>query len=198
MLDAGHLPIQNDTCRIRPLEHQDARAYADGTEDALVRANAHLPETRYTAESVSELIDGALRTGLDSGELAVLAIAHPETNDFRGSVVLFDVVNDSAEVGFWLAPAARGEGLASASLRLSQQFARHCGLFSLKARTTAENTASQHVLSNTGFTEVSRGTELTPAGREADLIHYEWPSNQDGQDAITQPPGPGHGHHRPA
>lgn len=179
MLDAEYLPLQNDTCRIREMEHRDAHAYAKGTDDALVRANAHLPEPIYTPESVVELIDGPIRSGLDNGDLAVLTIAHAETDDFRGSVVFFDVEDGSAEVGFWLTPSARGGGLASASLELGQHFAQRCGLFSLKARTAVENTTSQDVLIRTGFTEVSRGTEITPSGEHAALIHYEWNTNQD-------------------
>lgn len=173
MLNAAHLPLEDSVCRIRELAERDAGAYAIGTDDALVQSYAHLPEPHYTADSVIALIDGAVRTGWNSGDLAVLTIADPATDDFCGSLVLFDAAGRSAEVGFWLTPDARGGGRARAALELAQRFARRCGLESLRARTVTDNAASQRVLASAGFTDVGRTVDTTPSGRRAELIHYE-------------------------
>lgn len=173
MLNATHLPLENRVCRIRELAYRDARAYALGTQDSLVQSYAHLPDSDYTVESVTALIDGEIRAGWDRGDLAVLAIADTQTDDFRGSVVLFDLADRGAEVGFWLAVEARGAGLASASLELTQRFARLCGLESLRARTVTDNTASQRVLARAGFADVARTHEAAPSGRRVGLIHYK-------------------------
>lgn len=173
MLKATHLPLENRVCRIRELASRDARAYAWGTDDPLVQSHAHLPDADYTVESVNALIDGEIRAGWDRGDLAVLAIAQTPTDEFQGSVVLFDVTARSAEVGFWLVSAARGAGLAAAAVELTQRFARLCGLESLRARTVTGNTASQRVLARAGFAEIARSHGATPSGRHAALIHYE-------------------------
>lgn len=173
MLVASHLPLTHDGVRLRPLAHRDATAYAEGTEDGAVRTYAHLPAPQYTPASVAEMIDGAVREGLERGDLAVLAIAHATTDDFTGSAVLFDVTGEAAEVGFWMHPAWRGGGRASAGLHLAALLAGRSGLSSLTARTVTDNHASQHVLTRAGFAQTHRGLGTTPAGHTAELLHYE-------------------------
>src|SRR5690625_3384594 len=155
MLDQDLLPLTNRRARIRPLRHADAEVYAAGTEDPLVRQFAHLPEDRYTSASVRAVIDQVAAPALDRGDLAVLAIAVPRTDGFAGSAVVFDVdeTRGSAEVGFWVHPAHRGQGLSAAALELSAEFAARSGLTTLTARTVPANTASRIVLGRAGFTE---------------------------------------------
>lgn len=172
MLESSHLPIANDVARLRRLTHEDAAAYAEGTSDSAVRAYAHLPAPEYTTESVIEMIDGDVRSGLDRGDLAVLAIAHASTDQFAGSLVLFDVADGSAEVGFWVHPAARGSGMSGAALDLAAQFAERSGLRELTARTVVDNAASQRVLSNAGFECEGSAEGTTPSGEVAELLHY--------------------------
>lgn len=107
MLDATKLPIVHEGTRLRPLSELDADAYASGTKDEAVLRFGHLPEPDYTPESVRRLIRGEIAAGLSSGTLAVLALADAATNQFVGSLVLFDVSPEAAEVGFWIHPDAR-------------------------------------------------------------------------------------------
>ena len=173
MLDAANLPITFENTRLRPLAELDADAYAAGTKDEAVRRFAHLPEPDYTPESVRRMICDEVATGLSSGTLAVLALADAETNRFVGSMVLFDVSSDAAEVGFWIHPGARGEGHARRGLELASRFARTSGLKTLTARTLPENKASQHCLTTAGFRETGRGVGTTPAGQREELFHYQ-------------------------
>jgi ribosomal-protein-alanine N-acetyltransferase len=150
----------------------DARAYVEGTVDASVRRYAHLPEPEYTEASVAALITGALGEGLERGDLAVLTIGDPSTGRFAGSLVLFDVTDESVEVGFWVHPKHRGEGLAGAALSLAVTLVRRSGLTRLTARTMPENLASQRVLEQAEF---SRGTEVVdvaPSGEAVALLLY--------------------------
>lgn len=82
-----------------------------------------------------EQIDGVIADGLAEGSLAVLVIADAKSDEFLGSVVLFDVQADRAEVGFWLAPWGRGRGAARQALRAGAWVAAHAGLALLVART---------------------------------------------------------------
>ncbi len=173
MLDATNLPITFENTCLRPLSELDADAYAAGTKDGAVRRFAHLPEPDYTPESVRRMIREEVATGLSSGTLAVLALADAETDQFVGSMVLFDVSSEAAEVGFWIHPGARGGGHAGRGLELASRFARTSGLRTLTARTLPENKASQHCLTTAGFRETGRGLGATPAGQREELFHYQ-------------------------
>ena len=173
MLDATNLPITFENTCLRPLSELDADAYAAGTKDGAVRRFAHLPEPDYTPESVRRMISEEVAAGLSSGTLAVLALADAETDQFVGSMVLFDVSSEAAEVGFWIHPGARGGGHAGRGLELASRFARTSGLRTLTARTLPENKASQHCLTTAGFRETGRGLGATPAGQREELFHYQ-------------------------
>lgn len=172
MLDVTALPIVLGNTRLRPLSELDADAFATGTKDEAVRRFGHLPEPDYTPESVRRMIREEVATGLSSGKLAVLALADAETNRFVGSMVLFDVSSETAEVGFWIHPDARGEGHARRGLELASRFARNSGIQTLTARTLPENKASQLCLTKAGFGEVERSVGTTPAGQLEELFHY--------------------------
>lgn len=172
MLDATTLPITFENTRLRPLSELDADAYAAGTKDEAVRRFGHLPKSGYTPESVRWMIRDEAAEGLSSGTLAVLALADAETDRFVGSLVLFDVSSEAAEVGFWIHPDARRAGHARRGLELASRFARNSGLRTLTARTLLENKASQRCLTNAGFREVERAVGTTPAGQCEELFHY--------------------------
>lgn len=171
MLDATTLPITYENTRLRPLSELDADTYAAGTKDEAVRRFGHLPEPDYTPESVQRMIREEVAAGLSSGTLAVLALDDAETDRFVGSLVLFDVSSEAAEVGFWIHPDARGEGHARRGLELASRFAHNSGLRTLTARTLPENKASQRCLTTAGFREVERSVGTTPAGQDQELFH---------------------------
>lgn len=68
------------------------------------------------------------------------------------------------EIGYGLAPSARGQGLAAEALTVLLRVATANGLSRVVASTTADNPASQRTLERAGFTLVDR------AGA---LLHYE-------------------------
>lgn len=172
MLDARFLPLRSDRALLRTMRPSDASAYASGTGEPSVRQLAHLPEPEYTEASVTALIEGAIREGLERGDLAVLTIADPATDAFAGSLVLFGVEHGSVEVGFWVHSDHRGKGIAAAALTLAVPFARRCGLSRLTARTVPENQASGRVLERSGFTKGDVTNDTAPSGQKITLLHY--------------------------
>lgn len=171
MLNSHSLPLQSDGVQLRPLQPQDATAFAEGTADSAVQQYGHLPEPEYTPESVRSMIKREATPGLERGDLAVLAIADAGTDAFAGSLVLFDVSEHTAEVGFWIHPAHRGSGVAAIALHLAARFARVSGLRELTARTLPENPASQRTLAAAGFTLECRGLDMAPSGDQVELLH---------------------------
>ncbi|MER5390023.1 GNAT family N-acetyltransferase [Saccharopolyspora sp. NPDC002686] len=162
---------------IRHLADRDAEDYATGTTDEAVRRFAHLPSPRYTPQLVREQISGVIADGLRRGNLAVLAIANTTDDRFLGSITLFDIQHDSAEVGFWLAPHARGLGATQRALDLITAWAPTHGIATLRARTEQDNTASQRTLERAGFRLVDGPTEhLAPSGDTITGLTYELPT----------------------
>ncbi|HEY8652274.1 MAG TPA: GNAT family protein [Dermatophilaceae bacterium] len=70
----------------------------------------------------------------------------------------------SVEVGYGLAPSARGHGYAAEALTALLTLAANHGVATVLADTTVENVASQRTLANAGFTLV---------GADADLQYYQ-------------------------
>ncbi|WP_145942794.1 GNAT family N-acetyltransferase [Corynebacterium glyciniphilum] len=174
MLDSSLLPLEGTGTRLRPLADKDAQAFAEGTQDVAVRQYGHLPEPTYTSESVTAMVRDEVVPGLARGNLAVLTIADVSTDDFCGSLVLFDATDDRAEVGFWLHPAHRGTGRTAEALDLAVSFVRRSGLSQLTARTVPANTASRHILTRAGFTLVGRSADRAPSGHTTTLLHYRY------------------------
>lgn len=172
MLNSHFLPLQSEGVQLRPLQPQDATAFAEGTTDPAVQQYGHLPEPAYTPESVRSMIEREATPGLERGDLAVLAIADAKNKAFAGSLVIFDVREHTAEVGFWIHPAHRGSGAAATALNLAARFARGGGLRELTARTVPENPASQRTLAAAGFTLECRGLDMAPSGDQVELLHY--------------------------
>lgn len=72
----------------------------------------------------------------------------------------------SVEVGFGLAPSARGAGHGSEALQLLVGWAaKQADVRRVVARTRVDNEPSKAVLARAGFTSV---------GRDGDLLHYSW------------------------
>jgi ribosomal-protein-alanine N-acetyltransferase len=87
--------------------------------------------------------------------------------DDDGSVLgrfnLYDIEDDTAEVGYRVAERAAGHGVATSGVtELCRLAASEHGVRTLRARTTHENVASQRVLTKAGF--VAAG-EADVAGR---------------------------------
>lgn len=174
MAVSAHLPVSVGDIAIRRLRHEDAEAFALGTEDAAVREYGHLPLREYTPQIVRDQIDGVIAAGLADGSLAVLAIADGESDRFLGSLVLFDFREDRAEVGFWLAKEARGRGAAAKALDAAAALAAKSGLGLLEARTSPQNTASRRVLETAGFRQSGEATEeRTPSGAVVPVLRFE-------------------------
>lgn len=171
MLDASLLPISDGLRSLRVLAVQDAQRYLAGARDPLVQEFGHLPPVEHTEESVTNLAETEAPEGIARGDLGLLSIVD-DADKFLGSLMLFNVTRDSAEVGVWLHPDERGSGHALGALELAIAFAKRSGLHDLTARTVADSYSANHVVERAGFQEIARGVAKTPAGEDAPHIHY--------------------------
>ncbi|KKW64409.1 GNAT family N-acetyltransferase [Mycolicibacterium elephantis] len=173
---ADRLPLTEGDVTVRRLRHDDADAFAAGTTDPAVRRYGHLPLPEYSPRVVRDQIDGVIADGLADGSLAVLAIADASADEFLGSIVMFDVRETGAEVGFWLSPQARGRGAAQHALRAVVRVAGAAGLTRLTARTVPENAGSRRVLEGVGFVQTGEPrAQVTPSGETVTVLTFSRP-----------------------
>lgn len=159
----------------------DAEAYAAGAGDDLVKRFAHLPLENYTPQIVREMIQGVISDGLRDGNLAILTIADSGSDAFLGSLVVFDITAEDAEVGYWVGPEHRGRNISGRALALALEMARKLKLNGLRARTVLDNPASQKSLLKAGFEQQGEpAPQVTPSGKTEMGVSYAIRLHHDG------------------
>lgn len=90
-----------------------------------------------------------------SGHGLSMAIADPQTDEARGLVYLgLRRIEGHCELGYWLVPDARGQGLGTAAIRLvSRWVLLDTEVYRLVAYAEPHNSASRALLRKCGFTE---------------------------------------------
>jgi [ribosomal protein S5]-alanine N-acetyltransferase len=109
---------------------------------------------RFTSESLTTTAEdfrAALARYRAEPTWAGFAIVDPGTDDLAGNICA--VLDDgTAEVSYWLAPSARGRGLATrAVVELCARVGERWPTCALALWTHADNTASQRVAERAGF-----------------------------------------------
>jgi RimJ/RimL family protein N-acetyltransferase len=146
-------PLADDTIRLRPWSEADVDAAFRATQDALIPRFTHVPE-RQTEEDLRRFLD-AREPARKAGEALPLAIAGAQTDELLGSIGLlrFEWPQRRGEIGYWVAPWARGRGVASRAVRLLSRWALiELGLARLALHADTDNQASQRVAERCGFT----------------------------------------------
>lgn len=170
-------------------EHVVLREYRAGDVPRIVEACAdertsywlsQMP-VPYTEQHAREWLE-EIRELRATGTGSAWAVADPDDDRMLGVVTVFDVRPEgSAEVGYWLHPDARGQGLATEATRL---LVRHCfvdeadgglGLRRLQAAVADGNRASARVLLDAGFVETGRRRQVKRLrdGTFADLVDHD-------------------------
>ncbi|MBB5118109.1 acetyltransferase [Streptomyces eurocidicus] len=146
------ISISTDRLVLRPFEAEDIPALAEMMGDELVTAWTPAPHPYTTAHAR----DWALREApaeRTQGRGIVFAVTEFLTHRLVGCVHLHhtDWRTLSAEIGYVVAPWARGEGYACESvLAVAEWLFRDQRFERLELRTAADNTASQQVAQKIG------------------------------------------------
>lgn len=135
----------------------------------------------YFARSISDRgdayfthFDEEFMALLESQENGLLAnyLARDPSGALLGRFNLYHITNGTADVGYRMAEAFTGRGLATAGLiALCQRAATEHHLHTLVARTSETNVASQRVLERAGFLRVGAADPTLVGGKAG--YHYE-------------------------
>ncbi|WP_341719143.1 GNAT family N-acetyltransferase [Micromonospora sp. FIMYZ51] len=177
--------IQGEGLRLRPFRLADIADITAGCADPLTqRFLDGLPYPYTEADARWWVTEGAPAAFAGGG--AAYAVADPETDRLLGTVGLSNPVaqRGQAEIGYWVAPWARGRGLATAATRALAGHAFATGIVRLELLTSVENVASQRVALAAGFHPegVRRSASAVRGGGRRDLT--VWVRLAD------DPPGP--------
>lgn len=168
--------------RLRPLRPSDASAVARSWADPQTARWVPEPDLNLT-DAAEHYIDHR-QFADESGRGIWWAICEPEGDEFRGAVGLqgLDTAGVAGgEVGYWLTPEDRGQGLAAAAVRTVASYAflprtrGGLGLERISAEVAEGNAASERVLQQVGFRPVgrARGAERLPDGSVVDLVLFD-------------------------
>jgi RimJ/RimL family protein N-acetyltransferase len=160
----GPLPaprIEDDEILIRVWEERDLAAVATALADPEIVRRNRLPQPFDTRAWLAAMPDRRRR-----GEALRLLVLDAGDGELLGGLALFrfDFERRSAELGYWLAAAARGRGVAGRAVALLCDWAfAELGLRRVEAETDADNLPSRRLLERSGFVlaEGGRGGRQT-------------------------------------
>jgi RimJ/RimL family protein N-acetyltransferase len=170
---SGGLSVPPDGIRARdlilriPLLH-DVDAILPAFGDQEMREAGNLPafDREQLVASLRDIPSLAA-----SGRLLPLAAVEGETGEVIGAGMLhhLDSQRKIVEIGYFVLPAARGRGFATAIARLLAEHAFSLGLERVAAYVNVGNTASERVLERAGFTREGVVRSMPkPDGRRVD------------------------------
>jgi RimJ/RimL family protein N-acetyltransferase len=160
---------------LRRLAERDVPAYVAAFETDPELARLVGVDEDPTAGSVRARIASS-EDRRRAGEILELALADPGSDTFLGSLWLheFSPRHRRVEVGFWVAPEARGRGIvrSAVTLTLDWLFAER-GIERVEITTTTDNEPVQALTASLGFTRegLMRRRNLE-RGRRVDLLLF--------------------------
>jgi RimJ/RimL family protein N-acetyltransferase len=147
-------PLRDEVVHLRGWRTEDASALYAAFSDPTVQ-RFYWPLVRPFTEADARAILNAEMEGHARDTELQLAAVTPDAQDLLlGGVSLNTVDRDQgrAAVGYWLAPHARGRGIATRSVQLLARWAfTTFGFARLELRCAPDNVASQRVAERCGF-----------------------------------------------
>jgi RimJ/RimL family protein N-acetyltransferase len=160
---------------LRPWRDSDIAALVTTCQDPEISRWTRVPFPYGTSDARAYLLQR--HDIVHAGTAAPFAIvAAEDLDDVLGSISLlrFSWENARAEVGYWLAKAARGQGHVTRAVRLITRWGfDNLGLERIDLLAATENPASQRVAERCGFTReaILRSYLLGRDGRQ-DMVAY--------------------------
>ena len=158
---------------LRPWRPDDAPAVFSACQDPLIARFIPVPQP-YT-EDVARTFVEVRRHDWATEDERSFAIVDPATGALLGAIARHGPFGHRATFGYWLAPQARGRGVATRALRLIVDWTIDTtDVIRLDLYTDLENEASGRVAERAGFVRegVRRAWDLDREGRPCDVIFY--------------------------
>jgi RimJ/RimL family protein N-acetyltransferase len=158
-------------------ERGDVEAITAACNDPAIAEFLDLIPSPYTEHDARVYIK-LCREGWADRTLTNFAITDAGSGAALGSIGVrwLEPEQGVAEVGYWVAPDARGAGICTRALRLvSRWVLEDCGAERLQLRADELNPASRKVAENAGFTQegILRSSRFNPRqGRRVDFVMY--------------------------
>lgn len=175
MLAPLTLPLLvGDGVVLRAWEQRDAPLIQEVSRDPIIPSYTTVPRTpdREAAEAFVARQHGRSR----DGEGYSFAIADPETGDAVGQIGLWLYAHErgALDVGYWVAGAHRGRGLAGRALAVLLDFAVALpGVFRIELHVEPHNLASRRTAERAGFEQEGlRRDWLDVDGERRDVVAY--------------------------
>ncbi|MCE3551058.1 GNAT family N-acetyltransferase [Pseudonocardia sp. RS11V-5] len=158
--------------RLRPWTPDDADAVFAACQDAEIQRWTTVPSP-YSYDDAVGYVTTFAPQAWQQGD-AVFAIVDTATGSPVGSIGAHGVRGGTAEIGYWVAAAARGRGLARDALRtLARWCLREVGVARLELMVDPTNLGSRRVAEVAGFTaEGTLRRRLVVQGRRIDVVMY--------------------------
>jgi [ribosomal protein S5]-alanine N-acetyltransferase len=156
-------PLSDGIVRLRQWHPDDAEWYAGHSRDPEIQ--------RWTTEP-PDLTAAAVRVAIEravADRLVALAITDAVTGELLGNLAL----SPAAELSYWVAPAARGRGVATRAVRLLLDWAWASGVDRVELHAHVDNVGSQVVAERAGFRRerVERAARVVK-GETWDVVWY--------------------------
>jgi RimJ/RimL family protein N-acetyltransferase len=167
--------IDGAEVRLRAYRPEDVDEVVAGYSDPQAQRFMPLVPMPFTRRHGEWYIHEAVPAAVAEGGSAY-AIADPETDRLLGGIGINQVqpARAQGEIGYWVAPWARGRGVATAAVRALTESAFRAGTARLELLTHWENAASQRVALAAGYQRegVRRGALPNRDGGHDDLLAF--------------------------
>jgi RimJ/RimL family protein N-acetyltransferase len=164
------MTLRDRELELRPWTMADVPVLVDACNDPEIRHWIPVIPRPYTEEDARAFVRGKV-AGIGERQFAII-----EDGRVVGSIGLgVNEVSRNGHIGYWCAPAARGQGLTTRALRVLSRFALdELKLERLELITDPDNHASQRVAEKVGFRRegVLRSHLLHPDGRRRDSVMF--------------------------
>ncbi len=175
-------PLADDVVLLRPWgEEGDVEAITAACNDGAIAEFLDQIPSPYTEDDARQYIAGT-RAGWADGTMTNFAIVLDGRAVGSIGVRWLDADQGIAEVGYWVAPEARGRGVCTRALKLVARWAlEQPGSERLQLRADVENAASNRVAENAGFMRegVLRSSRYNARlGRRVDFAMYSLLRNE--------------------
>jgi RimJ/RimL family protein N-acetyltransferase len=165
--------ITGDGVTLRPPAESDADDVALACDDPVTARFLVRMPTPYTRDDALTWLRGRSAELWDGGGASMI-IADPGTDRLIGSIALSRPSPDgyATSIGYWVAPWARGRGVATAAARALAGWAFSHGFGRIELTTDLENEASMRVALGAGFMHegVRRKAHPTRDGGRTDIV----------------------------